>query len=73
VEFDTNFQELMKFEQGAHVCTWIIDQVLKQNLEFQLGEFFLDSLPEFDSDLFEVGFGLFRVWLNHLIDAGLRA
>jgi hypothetical protein len=40
VEFDTNFQELMKFEQGAHVCTWIIDQVLKQNLEFQLGEFF---------------------------------
>jgi hypothetical protein len=34
---------------------------------------FLDSLPEFDSNLFEVGFGLFRVWLNHLIDAGLRA
>jgi hypothetical protein len=32
------------------------------------GRVFLDSLPEFDSILFEVDFGLFRVWLNHLID-----
>jgi hypothetical protein len=44
-------QELIKFEQ-AHVCTWMIDQLMKRNLKIQICEF-LDLLQEFDSNLFE--------------------
>jgi hypothetical protein len=36
MEFDWNFQEWMKFEQVAPTWTWITDQVMKRNLEFQI-------------------------------------
>jgi hypothetical protein len=39
MEFDFNFQELKNFEQEAPICTWIIVQILKRNLEFQICEF----------------------------------
>jgi hypothetical protein len=39
MEFDWNFKELMKFEQEAPVCIWMIDQLMKRNLEIQLCEF----------------------------------
>ncbi len=35
MEFDWNFQELMKFEQGAIVCTRMTHQLMKMNLEIQ--------------------------------------
>jgi hypothetical protein len=41
---------------------------MKESLEFQICEF-LDLLQEFDSNLFEFGFGIFRVWLNHVVSA----
>jgi hypothetical protein len=39
--------------------------------KFDISKFasFLDLLLEFDSNLIEFGFCLFRVWLNHLISA----
>jgi hypothetical protein len=39
--------------------------------KFRISKFasFLDLLPEFDSNLIEFCFCLFRVWLNHLISA----
>jgi hypothetical protein len=40
---------------------------MKRNLEFQNFASFLDLLPEFDLNLIEFGFGLLRVWLNHMI------
>jgi hypothetical protein len=45
----------------------MIDQLMKGSLEFQIK--FLDLLQEFDSNSFEFGFGLIRVWLNHMINA----
>jgi hypothetical protein len=44
-------QELIKIEQEAPVCTWMIDQLMKK-LEIKISEF-LDLLQEFDSNLFE--------------------
>jgi hypothetical protein len=41
---------------------------MKESLEFQIYEF-LNLLQEFDSNSFELGFGIFRVWLNHMISA----
>jgi hypothetical protein len=55
IDFDgiwLELQELMRFEQEAPVCTWMIDQLMKKNLEIQNCEF-LDLLQEFDSNLFE--------------------
>jgi hypothetical protein len=37
----------MNFEQGAPICTWIINQLMKRSLVFQICEF-LDLLQEFD-------------------------
>jgi hypothetical protein len=37
----------MTFEQEAPVCTWMVDQLMKRNLGFQIYEF-LDLLQEFD-------------------------
>jgi hypothetical protein len=34
---------------------------------------FLDLLPEFDSNLMEFGFGIIRVWLNHMINALIKS
>jgi hypothetical protein len=37
VEFDWNFEELMKFEQEAPYCTWMIDQLMKRIWNFKFG------------------------------------
>jgi hypothetical protein len=42
----------MNFEQEAHDCTWMIDQLVKRNLEIQICKF-LDLLQEFGLNLFE--------------------
>jgi hypothetical protein len=55
-------------EQGAPVCTWRIKSTTKEIWNFNFATF-LDLLPEFDSNLFEFGFGLFGVGLNHSISA----
>jgi hypothetical protein len=47
------FQELIKFEQGAHVCTWITDQLMKRKFEFQICEFSRFTLSN-----------LIRIYLN---------
>jgi hypothetical protein len=39
LEFGGDLQELVRFELEALVCTWMIDQIMKRNLEFQIGEF----------------------------------
>jgi hypothetical protein len=39
LEFGGDFQELVRFELEALVCTWMIDQIMKRNLEFQIGVF----------------------------------
>jgi hypothetical protein len=39
MEFGGDFQELVRFELKAPVCTWMIDQIMKRNLEFQIREF----------------------------------
>jgi hypothetical protein len=36
MEFDWNFQELKNFEQEAPDHTWMIDQLIKEKLEFQI-------------------------------------
>jgi hypothetical protein len=54
MEFAWNFQESNKFEQGALFCTWITDQFIKRNLEFQICDFF-NLLLEFDSN-FDFGY-----------------
>jgi hypothetical protein len=38
MEFDWDFQELMKFEQGAHDCTWMTHQLMKGNSRIQTSE-----------------------------------
>jgi hypothetical protein len=58
----------MKFKQGALVCTWMIDQLMKRVWNSNLCDV-LDLLQEVDLNSFKFGFGLFRVWLNHLIIA----
>jgi hypothetical protein len=45
-------QELMKFEQEAHACTWIIDQLMKRIWSYKF-ESLLDLLQELDSTLIE--------------------
>jgi hypothetical protein len=47
------FQELIKFEQGAHVCNWITDQLMKRKIEFQICEFSRFTLSN-----------LIRIYLN---------
>jgi hypothetical protein len=37
----------MTFEQEAPVCTWLIEQLMKRSLGFQIGEF-IDLLREID-------------------------
>jgi hypothetical protein len=32
LEIECNFQELKNFEQEAPDCTWMIDQLIKENL-----------------------------------------
>jgi hypothetical protein len=44
------------------------NQLLKEIWNFNLASF-LDLLPEFDLNLFGFDFGLFRVGLNHSINA----
>jgi hypothetical protein len=34
-----DFQELMKFEQGASNCTWMTHQLMERNLEIQTRSF----------------------------------
>jgi hypothetical protein len=54
MELDWNFPELKKLEQGALVCTCILDQLMKRIWKFQIGEF-LDLLQEFDLN-FDFGY-----------------
>jgi hypothetical protein len=68
MEFVGSFQELMKFEQGTLVCTWMVVQLMKGVWNSNLCDV-LDLLQEVDSNLFKFGFGLFRVWLNQSINA----
>jgi hypothetical protein len=68
MKFDLNFQELMEIEQGAPDFTWMTDHSWKKVWNSNLSDF-LDLLQEVDSNSFEFGFSLFRVWLNHLINA----
>jgi hypothetical protein len=58
----------MEIEQGAPDCTWMIDHSWKEVWNSNLCDF-LDLLQEVDSNSFEFGFGLFRIWLNHLTSA----
>jgi hypothetical protein len=44
MEFDWDFQEWVKFEQGAPVYNWVIDQLMKRNLDFKFVSF-PDLLP----------------------------
>jgi hypothetical protein len=37
----------MKFEQEAHVCTWMTDQLMKRDLKIQICEFFYLSLMDY--------------------------
>jgi hypothetical protein len=41
IEFDWHFQELMKFEQEAPVCTWMPTQLINRSLKFQTRSFWL--------------------------------
>jgi hypothetical protein len=40
MDFDSNFQGWMQFEQGAHDFTWITHQLMKGSLEIQIWEIF---------------------------------
>jgi hypothetical protein len=44
----------MKFEKEAPVCTWLTDQLMKRNLEFQISDF-IGLLREFDLN-FDFGY-----------------
>jgi hypothetical protein len=39
MKFDWIFQELMKFEQEAHVCAWKTNKIMEISLRFQNQEF----------------------------------
>jgi hypothetical protein len=39
MELAWNFKDLMQFGPKTSVCTWMIDQIVKRNLEFQIHEF----------------------------------
>jgi hypothetical protein len=54
MDFDLNFQELMKIEQGAPDCTWMIGHSWKKSLEIEIWEF-MDLLLEFDLN-FDFGY-----------------
>jgi hypothetical protein len=41
----------MTFEQEALVCGWMIDQLMKRGLGFQIGEF-IDLFREIDLNIF---------------------
>jgi hypothetical protein len=45
--FDWNFQDLIKFEQEAPDCTWMIDQLMKRSLKLQICGI-IGLLREFD-------------------------
>jgi hypothetical protein len=62
MDFDSNFQELMKIEQVAPICFQMTHQLMKRNLELKICEF-LDFLQEFDSKSFEFYSSLLRVRL----------
>jgi hypothetical protein len=59
---------LIKFGQGAPVCSWTIDQLVKKNLKIQIYEF-LDLHQEFDSNF---DFGLLGFELINGFDPALR-
>jgi hypothetical protein len=40
MDFDSNFQGWVKFEQGAPDYTWIAHQLMKGSLEIQIWEIF---------------------------------
>jgi hypothetical protein len=48
-----------------------LDDISTHEKKFEISKFasFLDLLPDFDSNLIKFGFCLFRVCLNHLINA----
>jgi hypothetical protein len=60
-EFDWNFQELMQFEQGAPVCTWMINHLMKRILEFQICEFLSYFKNLIQIHLIFSYFGLLRI------------
>jgi hypothetical protein len=73
MEFDWNFQELKNFEQEAPDRTWMIDQLIKGKLQFQICEFFLI----FSSNLLQIhlsfDFGLLRNEINQWIWSLMKA
>jgi hypothetical protein len=52
MELAWNFKDLVQFRAKTSVCTWMIDEIMKRNFEFQIYEF-LDLLHEFGSKSFE--------------------
>jgi hypothetical protein len=58
----------VKFEQGALVCRWMVDQLMKGVWNSNLYDV-LDLLEELDSNSCKFDLGLFSVWINHLISA----
>jgi hypothetical protein len=58
----------MKFGENDPDCTWMTNQLMRNNLGVQICEF-IDLLPEFDLNSFQFGSGLFRVLLNRWISA----
>jgi hypothetical protein len=73
MEFDWNSQELKNFEQEAPDRTWMIDQLIKGKLQFQICEFFLI----FSSNLLQIhlsfDFGLLRNEINQWIWSLMKA
>jgi hypothetical protein len=73
VKFWWEPQELMKFEQEAHACTWIIDQLMKRIWSYKF-ESLLDLLQELDSDFNWIfDFGLLKAQFNHMTNTWLRS
>jgi hypothetical protein len=70
MDFDSNFQGWMKFEQGAPDCTWITHQLIKGSLEIQIwGKKFNHCLK---IQLRKTKFEFFLVYLeliNHKVNA----
>jgi hypothetical protein len=68
MEFDCNFQELKNFEQEAPDRTWMIDQLIKGILEFQICEIFICFLNLLRIHL-NFDFGLLRSGLINGFDS----
>jgi hypothetical protein len=68
IEFDQKFQELVEWSKELLFALGGLNQLQKEIWNFNF-VCFLDLLPEFDSNLFEFVFGLFRVGLYHWISA----